>query len=355
VLAKDTTPSSIARHLDQYVIGQEEAKKILAVAVYSHYKKIHGTLAKTDGIAKSNVLIIGPSGTGKTLLCETLSRMLNVPFVTADATSLAQTKYVGEEIEAILQRLVDNADGNIGTAQNGIVFIDEIDKLKTADGQTRAVSGESVQHALLKIMEGFPVKLKNNLYIDTSNILFICGGAFVGLDKIRSKTQNLGFFATTRDDNQNILDRLNNRIKPTDLFEFGLIPEFTGRLPIIASFQELTKGMLARIMTEPKNSIYKQYVEIFKSEGVALTIGPRVFEQISELAVEYKTGARSLRGIFEELMTPILYAVPDDPTIQQVVITSLFEEPALVRVPAVPASTIDAGCAGGAAKPAHGQ
>lgn len=334
VLAKDTTPSVIVRHLDQYVIGQDDAKKVLAVAVYSHYKKISGALKNTEGIAKSNVLIIGPSGTGKTLLCETLSRMLKVPFVTADATSLAQTKYVGEEIEAILQRLVEQADGDIGKAQSGIVFIDEIDKLKATDGQSRVVSGESVQHALLKIMEGFPVKLKNNLYIDTSNILFICGGAFIGLDKIRSKTQNFGFFATTGDDDQNILDRLNNRIKPTDLFEFGLIPEFTGRLPIIASFQELTKGMLVRIMTEPKNSIYKQYVEIFRGEGVELMIGARVFEQISELAVEYKTGARSLRGIFEELMTPILYAVPDDRQIQKVVIASLFEEPALVRAPA---------------------
>jgi ATP-dependent Clp protease ATP-binding subunit ClpX len=321
------------RHLDQYVIGQDEAKKVLAVAGYSHYKKISGSLKNAEGIAKSNVLIIGSSGTGKTLLCETLSKMLGVPFVTADATSLAQTKYVGEEIEAILQRLVEQADGDIGKAQAGIVFIDEIDKLKTAEGQTRAVSGESVQHALLKIMEGFPVKLKNNLYIDTSNILFICGGAFIGLDKIRAKTQSFGFFATTSDDDQNILDRLNNRIKPTDLFEFGLIPEFTGRLPIIANFQELTRNMLVRIMTEPRNSIYKQYVEIFKSEGVELSIGPRVFEQISELAVEYKTGARSLRGIFEELMTPILYAVPDDPTIQRVVITSLFEEPSLIKGP----------------------
>ena len=333
MLAQNTTPSSIVRHLDQYVIGQDEAKKVLAVAGYSHYKKISGSLKNAEGIAKSNVLIIGSSGTGKTLLCETLSKMLGVPFVTADATSLAQTKYVGEEIEAILQRLVEQADGDIGKAQAGIVFIDEIDKLKTAEGQTRAVSGESVQHALLKIMEGFPVKLKNNLYIDTSNILFICGGAFIGLDKIRAKTQSFGFFATTSDDDQNILDRLNNRIKPTDLFEFGLIPEFTGRLPIIANFQELTRNMLVRIMTEPRNSIYKQYVEIFKSEGVELSIGPRVFEQISELAVEYKTGARSLRGIFEELMTPILYAVPDDPTIQRVVITSLFEEPSLIKGP----------------------
>ncbi len=331
MLANNTPPSAIVKHLDRYVIGQEDAKKILAVAVYSHYRKISGSLKSAEGMTKSNVLIIGPSGTGKTLLCETLSRMLGVPFVTADATSLAQTRYVSEEIEAILQRLVEQADGDIDKAQCGIVFIDEIDKLKAADGQSRAVSGESVQHALLKIMEGFPVKLKDNRYIDTANILFICGGAFIGLDKIRSKTRNFGYFATTGDDNQSILDRLNNRIKPGDLFEFGLIPEFTGRLPIIANFQPLSKGMLARIMTEPKNSIYQQYVDIFRNEGVELTIAPRVFEQIAELAIEYQTGARSLRGIFEELMTPILYAVPDDPTIQKVAIASLFEEPSLLR------------------------
>ena len=333
MLANNTPPSAIVKHLDRYVIGQEDAKKILAVAVYSHYRKISGSLKSAEGMTKSNVLIIGPSGTGKTLLCETLSRMLGVPFVTADATSLAQTRYVSEEIEAILQRLVEQADGDIDKAQCGIVFIDEIDKLKAADGQSRAVSGESVQHALLKIMEGFPVKLKDNRYIDTANILFICGGAFIGLDKIRSKTRNFGYFATTGDDNQSILDRLNNRIKPGDLFEFGLIPEFTGRLPIIANFQPLSKGMLARIMTEPKNSIYQQYVDIFRNEGVELTIAPRVFEQIAELAIEYQTGARSLRGIFEELMTPILYAVPDDPTIQKVAIASLFEEPSLLRGP----------------------
>jgi len=310
------------------VIGQEEAKKVLAVAVYSHYRKIATFLKNTGTIAKSNVLLIGPSGTGKTLLCETLSGILDVPFVTANATSLAQTRYVNEEIEAVLQRLVDKADGDIDSAQYGIVFIDEIDKLKTANGQSRAVSGESVQHALLKIMEGAPVKLKNNHYIDTANILFICGGAFVGLENIMAKTQGFGFIATAGNDDQNILDRLNKRVKPTDLFEFGLIPEFTGRLPIIANFQNLSKDMLVRIMTEPKNSIYRQYIEIFAGEGVALSIAPRVFEQISEIAIEYKTGARSLRGIFEELITPILYVVPDSPEIRKVVITSLFERPA---------------------------
>lgn len=331
LLAKETTPSAIVRYLDQYVIGQDDAKKVLAVAVYSHYRKISAFQQGSGVIAKSNVLLIGSSGTGKTLMCETLSRMLEVPFVTADATSLAQTKYVNEEIEAVLQRLVDKADGAVEKAQLGIVFIDEIDKLKASKTEARAISGESVQHALLKIMEGAPVKLKSNQYIDTSNILFICGGAFVGLENIMSKTHGFGFISTSADDNQNILDRLNKRVKPTDLFEYGLIPEFTGRLPIVASFQNLSKEMLVRIMSVPKNSIYRQYIEMLRSEGVELVISARVFEQISEIAIEYKTGARSLRGIFEELMTPVLYVVPDNPDIRRVEITSLFDDPRLIR------------------------
>ena len=331
MLARQTTPSAIVSYLDQYVIGQEEAKKTIAVAVYSHYRKIATFHGGQGSIAKSNILLVGPSGTGKTLLCDTLSRMLDVPFVTADATSLAQTKYVNEEIEAILQRLVDKADGKLAEAQHGIIFIDEIDKLKTANAQSRAISGESVQHALLKIMEGAPVKLKDNQYIDTGNILFICGGAFVGLENIMSKTHGFGFIATSGDDNQNILDRLNKRVKPTDLFEFGLIPEFTGRLPVIANLHHLSKAMLVSIMSVPKNSIYRQYIEIFRGEGVELRIGQRVFEQIAEIAIEYKTGARSLRGIFEELITPILYVVPDNPDICRVDIASLFEDARLVR------------------------
>lgn len=327
LLAKEITPGVIVKFLDQYVIGQDEAKRVLAVAVYSHYRKISTSKQDAQAIAKSNVLLIGPSGTGKTLTCETLSRLLSVPFVTADATSLAQTKYVNEEIEAILERLLDKADGDVGKAGLGIVFIDEIDKLKASGTEIRVTSGESVQHALLKIMEGSPVKLKNNQYIDTANILFICGGAFVGLEKIMSRTHSFGFIATSEADNKNILERLNNRVKPTDLFEFGLIPEFTGRLPIVASFRDLSKEMLVRIMSVPKNAIYRQFVDIFRAEGVELNIAPRVFEQISEIAIEYKTGARSLRGIFEELMSPILYLVPDNPEICRVEINSLYEDP----------------------------
>ena len=323
-------PSSIVSYLDQFVVGQDEAKKTLAVAVYSHYRKIEHARAHAVEIAKSNVLLIGPSGTGKTLMCETLSKLIKVPFVTADATSLAQTRYVNEEIEAILQRLIDKADGDIAGAQNGIVFIDEIDKLKAPQGQPRSISGESVQHALLKIMEGSPVKLTGGQHIDTSNILFICGGAFIGLDAIMSKTHGYGFISTSGTDNQNILDRLNTRVKPTDLFQYGLIPEFTGRLPIIATFHDLTRKMLVEIMTEPCNSIYNQFREIFRGEGVELSIETKVFEQIAEIAFEYKTGARSLRGIFEEMITPILYEVPDRPEVRKVVINSLFTEPLLV-------------------------
>ncbi|MCC7327270.1 MAG: AAA family ATPase [Burkholderiales bacterium] len=325
-------PSVIARYLDQYVIGQEDAKRILAVAVYSHFRKI--ARARADGVrmAKSNVLLIGSSGTGKTLTCETLSTLLDVPFVTAEATSLAHTRYVNEEIEAVLERLVDKAGGDVDRAGSGIVFIDEIDKLKATDGEQRGSSGESVQHALLKIMEGAQVKLRSGAYIDTTNILFICGGAFVGLDEIiASQTHGYGFIATQRGDNQRILDRLNTRVKPTDLFTFGLIPEFTGRLPIIARFHDLTREMMVRIMVEPKNSIYNQFREIFSDEGVELAVEARVFEQIAELAIEYKTGARSLRGIFEELITPILFVVPDQPDIAAVTIASLFSEPTYSR------------------------
>lgn len=319
------TPSAIVRYLDQYVIGQEEAKKALAVAVYAHFRKLSMPRSAGIELTKSNVLLVGPSGTGKTLMCETLSRMLGVPFVTADATSLAQTKYVNEEINAVLQRLVDKANGDLPRAQRGIIFIDEVDKLKAAPGSPQTTSGESVQHALLKIMEGASVKLDGGNYIDTTHILFICGGAFVGLDKIMSNTHGFGFIATSNDENQQILERLNSRVKPTDLFEFGLIPEFTGRLPIIVNFHPLTKEMLARILTEPKNALYRQFIEIFKNEGVDLSIAPKVFEQIAEIAHEYKTGARSLRGIFEEMITPILYEVPDNPAIKRVEIGSLFE------------------------------
>lgn len=334
MLDQSLTPSGIVQRLDEYVIGQEAAKRTVAVAVYTHYRKIANAMRDATSAAKSNILLIGSSGTGKTLMCETLSRTLDVPFVTAEATSLAQTRYMSDELEAILQRLVDRAGGDLDRARRGIVFIDEVDKLRgdAAARGTSGASGESVQHALLKIMEGAPVKLGNGAFLDTTDILFICGGAFVGLDEIiKSQTHGYGFIATSKTDNQKILDRLNSRVKPTDLFEYGLIPEFTGRLPTIARFQDLDRRMLARIMTEPRDAIYRQFQHIFRGEGVELTCDPPVFDQIAELALQYKTGARSLRGLFEELVAPTLYVVPDDRSIRSVHFASMFAEPVIGR------------------------
>lgn len=324
-------PSEIVAYLDQYVIGQEEAKRVLAVAVYTHYRKLALARGGTLSMDKSNVLIIGPSGCGKTLLCETLARLLQVPFVTADATSLAQTRFVGEEIEAIMERLVEKAGGQAELASQGIVFIDEVDKLKAGgDGQPRLVSGESVQHALLKIMEGAPVRLRDGRVVDTSGILFICGGAFVGLEQIMARTHSFGYIGTAQGEDEGILERINRRVKPTDLFEFGLIPEFTGRLPVVARLRELSKDMLVRIMVEPRQALYRQFREILAREGVELKVAPAVFQQIADIAHEYRTGARSLRGIFEEMLNPVLFTVPDRPEVRQVVIRSLFEPPEFV-------------------------
>ncbi|MCB4360259.1 ATP-dependent Clp protease ATP-binding subunit ClpX [Quatrionicoccus australiensis] len=320
-------PSEIFQRLSEHVVGQDAAKKTLAVAIYAHFRRMAANTVDSVELSKSNILLIGPTGTGKTLLCETLARILDVPFVTADATSLAQTQFVGDEIEAILHRLLDRAGDDLERAQRGIVFVDEVDKLKAAGGDARATSGESVQHALLKIMEGAPVRLRDGRHIDTTHILFICGGAFVGLDKILTKTHSFGFISTSGDDDRNILERLNARIKPTDLLEFGLIPEFAGRLPIVTRLQDLSQEMLVRIMTEPKNAIAKQFTAMLQADGVSLEIAPLVFEQIAELAIEYKAGARSLRGIFEEMMADILYAIPDNPAIRSVSIRSLFEPP----------------------------
>lgn len=322
-------PSEIFQRLSEHVVGQDAAKKTLAVAIYAHFRRMAANTVDSVELSKSNILLIGPTGTGKTLLCETLARILDVPFVTADATSLAQTQFVGDEIEAILHRLLDRAGDDLERAQRGIVFVDEVDKLKAAGGDARATSGESVQHALLKIMEGAPVRLRDGRHIDTTHILFICGGAFVGLDKILTKTHSFGFISTSGDDDRNILERLNARIKPTDLLDFGLIPEFAGRLPIVTRLQDLSQEMLVRIMTEPKNAIAKQFTAMLQADGVTLEIAPLVFEQIAELAIEYKAGARSLRGIFEEMMADILYAIPDNPAIRSVSIRSLFEPPVI--------------------------
>jgi ATP-dependent Clp protease ATP-binding subunit ClpX len=320
------TPSAIVRYLDQHVIGQEEAKRALAVVVYGHYKKRAPSANGAVELGKSNVLLVGPTGSGKTLLCQTLSRAIDVPFVSADATSLAQTKYVNEEIESMLQRLLNQCEGDIKKAERGIVFIDEIDKLKAKDGEPRATSGESVQHALLKIMEGSLVKLSTGVAIDTTNILFICGGAFVGIDQVIANSKAYGFISLTDASSQLVLDRLNSRIKPTDLIAFGLIPEFTGRLPVVATLKTLDREMMMRIMTEPRNSLYNQFRELVRREGVELHIEPRVFGEIATLAIEYKVGARSLRGIFEEMLAPVLYTLPDRDDVKRVVIRSLFQD-----------------------------
>ena len=325
------TPSAIVRYLDRYVIGHTEAKRTMAVAVYTHLRKV--ARARRDGsrIIKSNVLMIGPTGCGKTFLCETLSRALRVPFVTAEATSLAQARYVADEIEAIMQRLVDGAGGELPRAQHGIVFIDEIDKLKARAGEARGHSGESVQHALLKIMEGSMVRLADGRYVDTTNVLFICGGAFVGLEKITASGHAYGYVSTSGTEDLSILARLNTRVKPNDLVEFGLIPEFTGRLPITVRFEPLTKALMVRIMTEPVDCLYAQFRELLADEGVELAVSDEAFDQIADLAVQYQTGARSLRGLFEELMAPVVYQVPDDPTIRRIEVPSIFNEPVIVR------------------------
>ena len=328
--AKKLTPGAIASYLNQYVVGQEDAKKVLSVALYTHNRRFGKRQLGGVEIAKSNILLIGPTGTGKTLLCETLSRIARVPFVTANATSLAQSKYVNEEIEALLQRLLEKAEGDIAMAQRGIVFIDEIDKLKTSEGEQRGTSGERVQHALLKIMEGASVRVGSAQTLDTTNILFICAGAFVGLESITATSHAFGFISVDGGENQKVLDRLNSRVKPNDLFKFGLIPEFAGRLPVVANLQNLSKELLVKIMIEPRNSIYNQFRETLREEGVELEIEHAAFLQIAEMAFEYKVGARSLRGIFEEMLTPVLFQIPDRPEIRKVVIKSLYEEPELV-------------------------
>jgi len=331
------TPRAIVRQLNQHVVGQDEAKKVLAVAAYNHLRRRQTSAASGVRLAKNNVLLVGPSGSGKTLMCETLGRILGVPFVSADATGLAQTRFIGEALEAVLQRLVDAADGDFALAERGIVFLDEVDKLRAPAGEARASHGEAVQHALLRAMEGSLVRLHTHdasHWLDTTGILFICGGAFVGLEDVMAANRSYGFISAGGDDDRAILDRLNARIKPTDLFAFGLIPEFTGRLPVVARLADLDRETLIRIMTEPADALLRQYQAIFAAEGVQLDIAPRVFEEIADLALEYRTGARGLRGLFEELVTPVLYVIPDQPEVRQVAFASIYAGPTITRGPA---------------------
>lgn len=338
---KIPTPREIKKILDDYVIGQEEAKKTLSVAVYNHYKRIaHEEEVKKDDdveIQKSNILLLGPTGCGKTLLAKTLAKILNVPFAIADATTLTEAGYVGEDVENILLKLIQAADGDIQKAEKGIIYIDEIDKITRKSENpsiTRDVSGEGVQQALLKIIEGTIASVppqggrkhpnQELIQINTENILFICGGAFEGLENIikdRTGKKAIGF--GTKIESQKEVNRYEifKELLPQDLLKFGLIPEFIGRLPIIATLQDLDKEALIKITTEPKNSLVKQYQKLLEIDGVELEFTQEALEAIVDKAIERKTGARGLRSIIEEIMRDIMFDVPSKPNIKKCIIT----------------------------------